>query len=87
MTIEYRLQRVTDDIIDYLLTLVNGWEKYMVNMFTNYERELLNRLIDIEKEDENICNGCGGEDCICCEIYHDRQKWLSPDELFSDDEF
>lgn len=36
----------------------------------------------MEMEDENRCANCGGEDCICCEYYHDRQKWVEPDELF-----
>lgn len=49
---------------------------------TSYERTVANRLAEIEKEDEDRCNGCGGEDCICCEYYLDRQKWVSPSELF-----
>lgn len=47
-----------------------------------YERAVAKQLSEIEKEDANICASCGGEDCICCEIYHDRQKWVSPAELF-----
>lgn len=47
-----------------------------------YERNLLKRLAEIEKEDANRCAECGGEDCVCCEYYHDRQRWVSPDVLF-----
>lgn len=43
--------------------------------FTNLEKNLVSRLAEIEQQDRNACAGCGGEDCICCEIYHDRQKW------------
>lgn len=47
-------------------------------------RQTVTRLAEIEKEDADICASCGGEDCICCEIYHDRKKWASPQEFFSD---
>ena len=50
---------------------------------TSYERKTLKRLAEIEKEDADRCAECGGEDCVCCEYYIDRQKWESPDELFS----
>lgn len=52
------------------------------NMLTRDERELAERLAQIEDEDADRCAHCGGEDCICCEYYHDRQKWVSPEELF-----
>lgn len=52
------------------------------NMLTHYERELAERLAQIEDEDADRCANCGGEDCICCEYYHDRQKWVEPEELF-----
>ena len=51
------------------------------NMFTNYERKVVSRLAAIEQQDEEVCSGCGGEDCQCCGIYQDRQKWQSPSEL------
>jgi hypothetical protein len=47
--------------------------------------QVLERLAEIEQEDEDRCAGCGGEDCICCEYYHDRQRWVSPEELFEED--
>ncbi len=54
--------------------------------FTNYltavQRQTLERLAEIEREDADRCANCGGEDCICCEYYLDRQEWKSPDELF-----
>lgn len=52
------------------------------NYLTSYERRTLNRLAEIEEEDADRCSGCGGEDCVCCEYYIDRQKWKSPEELF-----
>ena len=55
------------------------------NQYTRVQRELINRLAEIEQEDKNACDGCGGEDCICCPIYLDRQKWVDSDELFSED--
>lgn len=55
--------------------------------FTSYltavQRQALERLAEIEREDADRCAGCGGEDCICCEYYIDRQKWVSPEELFA----
>lgn len=49
---------------------------------TTHERAIAERLAEIEREDEERCRNCGGEDCICCELYIDRQKWVSPEELF-----
>lgn len=54
------------------------------NLLTSDQRKLAERLSEIEKEDSDRCANCGGEDCMCCEIYHDRQKWVSPQELFSE---
>lgn len=48
--------------------------------FTRMQRELMDRLAEIEAEDADACAHCGGEDCICCEIYQDRQRW-DPDIL------
>lgn len=45
---------------------------------------VMNRQTEIEQEDEDRCNNCGGEDCACCEYYHDRQLWKTPTELFND---
>lgn len=53
-------------------------------MLTAVQRQTLERLAEIEQEDADRCAGCGGEDCCCCEYYLDRQKWQSPEELFSD---
>lgn len=51
--------------------------------FSSYQQKVIDRLAEIEMEDESRCNECSGEDCICCEYWHDRQKWVSADELFS----
>ena len=55
------------------------------NEFTALQREIIGRCAEIEQEDEDACAHCGGEDCVCCEIYHDRQKWKSPRELLYDE--
>ena len=52
------------------------------DLLTNEERKVAERLAEIEREDANRCASCGGEDCICCEYYHDRQAWVEPSELF-----
>ena len=52
------------------------------DLLTYEQRKLAERLSEMEQEDANRCANCGGEDCICCEIYLDRQKWQSPEELF-----
>ena len=62
------------------------YNKGMPRTYTALQKEVINRLAEIEQEDEDRCAGCGGEDCICCEYYLDRQKWVEPDELFADDE-
>ena len=57
----------------------------MGNMeYTAIERETISRLAEIEQEDSDRCAGCGGEDCMCCEYYQDRQKWVDPEELFEE---
>lgn len=53
--------------------------------YTSAQMEILKRLAEIEQEDEDRCANCGGEDCICCEYYHDRQKWVSPEKLFEEE--
>ena len=53
--------------------------------YTSAHMQILGRLAEIEQEDEDRCAGCGGEDCICCEYYHDRKKWVSPEELFEEE--
>lgn len=56
----------------------------MYMQFTEYlEEKVARRLSEIEKEDADRCASCGGEDCICCEYYLDRKKWVSPYELFN----
>lgn len=52
------------------------------NFLNSIERQTLKRLAEIEQEDADRCSECGGEDCVCCEYYIDRQKWKSPAELF-----
>lgn len=52
------------------------------NYLTSYQRATLGKLAQIEQEDADRCADCGGEDCICCEYYLDRQQWKSPKELF-----
>jgi hypothetical protein len=54
--------------------------------FTALQRSVIDRLAEIEQSDADACAGCGGEDCACCEIYHDRQRWVSPEELFARDD-
>ena len=54
-------------------------------MLTSVQMQTLERMAEIEQEDADRCAGCGGEDCICCEYYQDRQRWVSPEELFSED--
>ena len=53
------------------------------NFLTAVQRETFERLAEIEKEDADRCANCGGEDCICCEYYHDRQRWSSPEEMLA----
>ena len=55
------------------------------DLLTAEQRKLAERLSEIEKEDAERCSHCGGEDCICCEYYHDRQRWVEPEELFVND--
>lgn len=62
------------------------------NYLNAVQRQTLERLAEIEREDADACSNCGGEDCVCCERYIDRQKWVSPEEMFDvrspyDDEF
>lgn len=52
------------------------------NEYTNIQKQLISELAAIEQADADACANCGGEDCICCEIYHDRKKWVTPQELF-----
>ena len=54
------------------------------NYLNAIQRQTLERLAEIEREDADRCASCGGEDCVCCEYYLDRQKWKSPDELFDE---
>jgi len=59
--------------------------KQLLNdQYTPLQKKLIDELAAIEQSDRNMCQGCGGEDCACCEIYIDRQKWVGPDELFRD---
>ncbi len=50
--------------------------------YTRDQRELLDHLADIQAADADACQHCGGEDCLCCEIYQDRIKWVPEDQLF-----
>ena len=56
------------------------------NEFTALQKQVIDRLAEIEQSDADACAGCGGEDCICCEIYHDRQRWVPASQLFDDEE-
>lgn len=56
----------------------------LMSQMDGVKRETIRRLAEIEQEDANRCATCSGEDCICCEIYIDRQQWKSPWELFND---
>lgn len=51
---------------------------------TSLQRQVAERLAEIEQEDADRCASCGGEDCICCEYYIDRQNWKSPEEFFDE---
>lgn len=57
------------------------------NRFTKLQQDTINRLAEIEQQDADRCASCGGEDCACCEIYHDRQNWVSPEELFEQGDY
>ena len=57
------------------------------NRFTKLQQDTINRLAEIEQQDADRCASCGGEDCACCEIYHDRQRWVSPEELFDQGDY
>lgn len=47
------------------------------------EKRLYSKLAEIERNDALKCISCGGEDCICCSLYLDRQRWIPPEELFN----
>ncbi len=53
-------------------------------MLSAEQKRLAKRLSEIEQEDADRCAQCGGEDCMCCEYYLDRQRWQSPEELFGE---
>lgn len=57
------------------------------NSYTRLQNQIINCLTEIEKSDADACANCGGEDCVCCEIYQDRIKWKEPEELFGDDHY
>lgn len=63
----------------------------MQNMFndfiSSYNLELARRLSSIEESDADACAHCGGEDCVCCDIYQDRLRWQSPEEIFQEDTY
>lgn len=61
-------------------------QKPFHDSFTPLQREVINHLAEIEKEDADRCANCGGEDCVCCEYYLDRQKWVEPYDLFAEDD-
>lgn len=63
---------------------MKGFEnkKSFRDILTRDERELAETLAQIEDGDADRCAHCGGEDCICCEYYHDRQRWVEPQELY-----
>lgn len=66
--------------------MFRGFDKVTGEFTTIYnsrEMGIIKELSRIEQEDANVCSNCSGEDCICCEIYLDRQRWVSSDELFS----
>jgi hypothetical protein len=48
------------------------------------KNKLIERMDEIKKQDADKCARCSGEDCMCCEIYHDRMAWISTEELFCD---
>lgn len=67
--------------------MFRGFDKVtgeFTTIYNSMEKGTIKRLSEIEQEDANRCASCGGEDCICCEYWHDRQRWVSADELFGD---
>jgi len=57
------------------------------NHFTDLQKQIIGRLAEIEQSDADACANCGGEDCVCCSIYIDRQSWVGTEELFFDGRF
>lgn len=43
----------------------------------------------ILKESKNFdpCQGCGGEDCACCEVYAERRAEDRANEMYGDDRY
>lgn len=66
--------------------MFKGFDKVTGEFTTIYnsrEMEIIKTLSDIEKHDADVCKGCSCEDRMCCEIYLDRKRWVTSDELFS----
>lgn len=54
---------------------------------TATQRKFAERLAEIEREDAKRCSNCGGEDCVCCEIYIDRMKWQESYDMFNNSDY
>jgi len=63
------------------------YDSFTALLNTPAKRRVVERLAEIEAEDRYACSHCGGEDCICCPIYLDRQQWKEPQEFFSSNEW
>lgn len=59
------------------------YDSFTALLNTPEKRRVAERLAEIEASDREACSHCGGEDCICCPIYLDRQKWQEPEEFFA----
>lgn len=46
------------------------------------EKRIYSKLSEVEADDALKCISCSGEDCTCCSLYQDRQRWIPPEELF-----
>lgn len=51
------------------------------------QRSMLEAQASIEASDAAACESCGGEDCACCEIHLDRQRWKPIDQLLAEEEW
>lgn len=57
----------------------------MNNYYTRAQKDMIDTLAEIEKDDQSKCDSCGGEDCCCCEIALDRSRWVEPEQLFREE--